>query len=102
MICSEIGMPLDITARDAHGRKMSKSLDNVVDPVDVCEGIHLDIGRRRRRDSIFIQIFHLILVLKGIGLLGSRGNAVVPVPKEISFHSSSSASDDSHLVLMIS
>lgn len=33
---------LHAMVRDAHGRKMSKSLGNVVDPIDVTEGIRLE------------------------------------------------------------
>jgi valyl-tRNA synthetase len=33
---------LHAMVRDAHGRKMSKTLGNVVDPIDVIEGITLD------------------------------------------------------------
>lgn len=34
---------LHTMVRDAHGRKMSKSLGNVVDPIDVIQGITLQV-----------------------------------------------------------
>lgn len=37
--------------RDAHGRKMSKSLGNVIDPIDVIEGISLEGLQQRLREG---------------------------------------------------
>jgi len=34
---------LHAMVRDAHGRKMSKSLGNVIDPIDVINGITLKV-----------------------------------------------------------
>lgn len=35
---------LHAMVRDAHGRKMSKSLGNVIDPMDVINGITLKVN----------------------------------------------------------
>ncbi|KAF7289070.1 hypothetical protein HMN09_01355200 [Mycena chlorophos] len=37
--------------RDAHGRKMSKSLGNVIDPIDVIEGVSLETLHEKLKDG---------------------------------------------------
>jgi len=46
--------------RDAHGRKMSKSLGNVIDPMDVIKGISLEVCMR---NFCILHMLHYIFYI---------------------------------------
>lgn len=50
--------------RDAHGRKMSKSLGNVVDPLEVITGISLE-GLHKRLEEGNLDISELKIAKEG-------------------------------------
>lgn len=49
---------LHAMVRDAHGRKMSKSLGNVIDPVDVMRGITLEVSLPTDRTRIYCKTIY--------------------------------------------
>lgn len=61
MWCETVLLPslqvyLHAVVRDAHGRKMSKSLGNVIDPLDVITGIALEVKRNLTLVHVRIRV----------------------------------------------
>lgn len=55
---------LHAVVRDAHGRKMSKSLGNVIDPLDVITGISLEVQKKKKADYLlrFLLFTNFVLI----------------------------------------
>lgn len=47
---------LHAIVRDAHGRKMSKSLGNVIDPLDVIHGVSLQVGTVGQLGTVLLPL----------------------------------------------
>ncbi len=75
---------LHAMVRDAHGRKMSKSLGNVIDPIDVIEGIRFGgLFDHPRVPQEYPQSTWMYPRTTGLASYGSKG---IPRAKQADAH----------------